>query len=431
MLTTPRGLLRRVWWLGGDYTRLDGEYARLLADPNQSLADLSEEIDIKYLQYATSSKNPVILAAMDMVRMRGGGSYAMEACCGKPLTAEELAGQADVFAKHPALYDYLKAAHAFYVNNNAKEVLRLIPDAAKQKEFSHVQFARQMLRGEALAASKDRNTRGFLIDMLSGAKSTSQRSLVELAIAQQDEKNGQIARVFAKGSPVQNPMIRRVLLTNSADAPLLRQQAKNKGVSKEERELATFILLKKQLQAGFYKAFLDDLALIPAGTKPQTEGYFYPYAVPLEPPLGIFTGEIGGSLYPCPDIKSVATTLNTNPKDSKGQLCLADFMRTRLDSDWYGYSPDDKSGNLGSTKSLLDSKPFSRMAIYQRLIADPKVTGNDKAYALHRAIRCFETSGYNHCGDQDIPVAQRKSWFQQLKRDYPDNPIATSLKYYW
>ncbi len=426
---SARGLLRRTYWLGGDFKRLEAEYARLIGETGIVVPDLIEEIDLKLLPNASTSQHPMILAVMDLIRMRGESlGYSYKDCCEKPLTADDLAGQAAVFSKHPALYQYLQAAQAFYVGKNPKEVLRLIPDAAKQKEFSHIQFARQMLRGEALSATRDRNARGFFVEMLPGAKSQHQRWLVELAIANHDEKSGQVARVFEKGSPVQNAIIRRILLVNTADAPLLRQQATNAAVDKNERDVALFTLLKKELEAGHYKAFLSDIALLPAGLEPETGAYVYPYGDGAVQ-LGAFVGSVGSNLYPCPDIKGVITTLSGNPNDTKGQLCLADFMRERLDTG-YWIDPTDNEA-LGTTKSPLEAKPYSRMAVYQKLIADPKVTGNDKAYALNRAIRCFQSSGYNHCGSQEIPVSQRKAWFQQLKRDYPNNPIATSLQYYW
>ncbi|WP_337827141.1 hypothetical protein [Pseudonocardia sp. TMWB2A] len=428
---SARGLLRRVYWLGGDFPKLENEYARLIADPNQDIASLAEEIDLKYLSGAKSSKNPLLVATMDLARMRSGGEFGgPESCCSKPLGAEELAGQADIFRNHGALFDYLKAAHAYYVGNNPRAVLQMIPDAARQKEFSHVQFARQMLRGEALEAVKDRNARGFWLEMLPGAKSENQRWLLELAIANHDEKQGQLARVFAKDSPVRNKIIRRILLTRSADAPLLRQQARSATAPQEERDVALYTLLQKELKSGAYKNFLTDLELVQAPPlKPDSDsGYFYLYGDKPTVPLGIFRSTVSNAIYPCPDIKAVATILAANPNNAKGQICFAEFSRVYLEGGWDKERAKDE---LGSTPSPLDARPYSRLAVFQRLIGDRTVRGNDRAMALNLAVRCFETSGYNHCGDQEIPQAQRKNWFQQLKREFPNNRIATSLNYYW
>ena len=51
--------------------------------------------------------------------------------------------------------------------------------------------------------------------------------------------------------------------------------------------------------------------------------------------------------------------------------------------------------------------------------------------ALNRAVRCFAPAGSSSCGGNDIPVAQRKAWFERLKRDYPQSPWARDLKVYW
>lgn len=429
-VASARGLLRRVYWLGGDFPKLENEYARLMADPNQDITALAEEMDLKYLSGATTSKNPLLLATMDLARMRGTDTYSYEACCNKPLSAEELAGQADVFRNHGALFGYLKAAHTLYVGKNPRAVLQMIPDAARQKAFSHVQFARQMLRGEALEATNDRNARGFWLEMLPGAKSENQRWVLELAIANHDEKQGQLTRVFAPDSPVKNKIIRRILLVNSADAPLLRQQARNNNAPKEERDVALYTLLQKELRSGAYKNFLTDVDLVLANAvKPGADsGYFYIYGDEPTVPLGVFRATVSDALYPCPDIKAVATLLAANPNNSKGQLCFAEFSRTYLEDGW---DKERSKDELGSTPSPLDARPYSRMAVYQRLIADRNVRGNDRAMALNRAVRCFERSGYNHCGEQEIPQAQRKTWFQQLKREFPNHPIANALQYYW
>ena len=55
----------------------------------------------------------------------------------------------------------------------------------------------------------------------------------------------------------------------------------------------------------------------------------------------------------------------------------------------------------------------------------------EKAYALYRAINCYAPSGNNSCGSQEIPLSQRKGWFNTLKRQYGTSQWAKQLKYYW
>jgi hypothetical protein len=66
-----------------------------------------------------------------------------------------------------------------------------------------------------------------------------------------------------------------------------------------------------------------------------------------------------------------------------------------------------------------------------KVIADRQAESNARAYALFRAVRCFEPSGSNDCGNQNIPSSTRKEWFRMLHKEYPDSVWAKSSKYYW
>ena len=44
---------------------------------------------------------------------------------------------------------------------------------------------------------------------------------------------------------------------------------------------------------------------------------------------------------------------------------------------------------------------------------------------------CYAPSAMNDCGGADVSKSQRKAWFDQLKRDYPQSPWAKKLRYYW
>jgi len=50
---------------------------------------------------------------------------------------------------------------------------------------------------------------------------------------------------------------------------------------------------------------------------------------------------------------------------------------------------------------------------------------------LFRAVNCYAPSGFNACGGEDVPVAQRKAWFDRLRREFPMSPWTQKLKYYW
>lgn len=253
---SARGLKRRGYWLADDTRKLEKEYGALLLLPpderNISDVELVEEIDNKVAsppdsygaprdkalldELLKATENPMLLAMLDLEAMRTGSSEA----------SSGLEQQKPYFAAQMPLYEYLLAAQAFYVENKPAEVLRLIPDAARQSSFSYVQFSRQLLRGLALEALKDRNALGFWMQMLPGAKVPFERPALELAIAYHEERAGEIRDVFAPASPVHYPYLREVLLANVADAGLLRTQATNIGAPQQERDIALFTLLYKE-----------------------------------------------------------------------------------------------------------------------------------------------------------------------------------------
>jgi hypothetical protein len=420
------GLMRRVHWLGGRTGRLVGDYVALFdQDPAKRGFDdgaLADEIDNKLLPGIKPDQvsNPLLLAVVDLERMRASNSGDAS------ITRAQIEAQKSWFAKNPPLHEYLVAAHAYFAEANYKDVLRLIPDAARQGDFSYLQFSRQMLRGMALEALKDRNARGFWLEMIGGAKRDWQRPAVELAIALHDERSNGLAKVFAADSQVRSPAIREILLMYAAGPDLLRQQARSGPA--HEREVALFTLLYKGLTRGAYAGFVSDIAMVPAGA--TADSSIYDLSEDEHVPLGIFTRAPTVDGYNCPALKITASQLAANPRDYKARLCLGDFIRlTGFDEHPLDSPPD--ADELGGAPSQFPGGNFSRLEIYKAIIADPRAPGPEKAYALYRAINCYGPSGNNACGGTEVDLPVRKGWFQQLKRDYPKSVWAQDLKYYW
>lgn len=425
------GLKRRVWWLAGDNQKLADAYqAAFRANkPMNGQSDtlaLIEEIDLKMPKDKVT--DPLLLAMTDLARMRGHSEWSSD---GKPISRSELEGQRALFAKDMALYDFLRASHAFHVDNNPKEVLTLIPDAAKQKKFSYLQFSRQMLRGQALEATKDPNARGFWLELIRGTDPVYQRPIIELAVALNDEQSGKVGRVFAADSVVRNPAMREVLLRNVAGPELLRQQASNKKVDYAERETALFMLLEKSLSYGQFDTFLSAVPLIPSVREAQPKVASSSDGAEPRVPFARYTAASSNNGYPCPSISETAQQLKVNPKSVNARLCYGEFIRMNglaVDKTnyWVPQAPE-----LGSSPSQFKGTPLGRQNIYRDIIADKNASADDKAYALYRAVNCYAPSGGNACGNEDVPQSQRKAWFQQLKRDYPKSKWAIELKYYW
>jgi TolA-binding protein len=421
---SANGLLRRVYWLGGRTDKLAASYGALLPeDPvarNLTDVDFAEEIDNKLLMHAPDAAvtDPQVLAVLDLLNMRGD----------KALSRAALEAQRPAFAADPALLDYLLAATAFYVENKPEEVTQMIPAADVPQRFTSLEFSRQMLRGMALEAQKDPKVREHWLAMLPASTQPLQRAAIELALAHHDERDNGLERVFAADSPVRNAGLRERLLLKTADAKLLRRQATDQTAPQHERDIALFTLLYKEVSRGRYADFVKDLALVPAGaTAEGYPGYFWG-TDPI--PIGMFTQTTTLGDYGCGPLKETAARLAKTPKAPKAQLCLADFLR----ANGFDQTPLDtqpEAEEVGGTPSLFDGTPYVRQAVYQALIASAKTPAADKAYALYRAVNCYAPSGYNSCGGEEVPVAQRKAWFLKLKRDYPKSPWAKSLEYFW
>ena len=418
------GLVRRGLWLMGDYALLGKTYGKLLGtvDPAQgSTVELIQEIDNKLLFNPAAKEagldNVMLLATQALVAMRDE-TYGTEAV-GKPnITAAALDGQAAKFAGHPDLFSYLQATHAFYYGRDYKRVLQLVPDDARRAAHTNLSFSRQMLRGMALAALKDRNEAGFWQELIPNAKGLWQRPLAELGLAMSWERSGKVDAVFAATSPITDPMIRSGLIHNSASPALLRTIVRTASNSADERDKALYTLLANQLVRGQYAAFGTDVKL------------------PLAKGTGaamIFTsGKVSDGGYACAPLAVTVAALAKNPQDVAGRLCLGDFFRLHgLDYMHGTYDRRPKPNELGGFAAGFTGKRNFRSEFYTAIAADPAAKPADRSYALYRAVMCYAPSAMNDCGGADVPKSQRKAWFDQLKRDYPQSQWAKKLRYYW
>ena len=430
---SAQGLTRRLLWLGGDVAGLSREYERMLvATPVADAAVLAlvQEIDNKLLvaKGRDAADGPLLLATIDLMLMRQGERYEGESTAAPEITAAQIAAQEPRFAGRADLFGFVQANHAFYVAKDMRRVLALIPDQARQAKLSPLQFSRQVLRGQALAALKDRNEAGFWRELLPGATALYQRPVVELALALNLERAGKLAEVFAPGSPIGERAVREILLANVAGPDLLRVQARRADRPQHERDVALFTLLQKQLLYGNYAGFVSDLALVRGDA--ATEGGTWDLHEQRQVPLGLFRGGKWSEDYACAPLVRSVGALARNPRDAKALLCLGDFYRINgFDSARWANPP--KADELGGTRTLFPGRAIPRSALYDAVIADGAAGANEKAYALYRAVYCYAPNGTSDCGGADVDKAQRQAWFQRLKRDYPGSEWAKKLRYYW
>ena len=428
-VASARGLLRRVYWLADDHAKLAEAYAWQLtqatdAQRNVSVDELVAEADLKLLMVnGKAVKNPMILLVSDLMLMR--------AHTPPTLTRADLDGQKAVFADEPALFDYLQAAYALYVEHQPDSALKHLPQDVPSNP-DYFAFSQQTLRGLALEAKQDwKAAEKLWLQLLPLAKQPLQRDQLELALAMNYERSGQLAKVFAADSPISAKQVRYILLRNSAGPDLLRQQIAQ-AHDPLERQTAQFVLLYKDLLRGQFATFDDDLKQLPASAPDDKLGTSLGYVYSAGQTLKLFqwNGDKAESGYACPSIAQTAATLQSDAKNPHGLNCFGEFiLRNSLDS--MPLEQARAAGSLGSTPSDFKGATFSRLDGYQQVIGNPKAPKADKAYALFRALNCYAPSGYNSCGGEDVTPAVRKAWFRQLKTGFADTQWGKSLQYYW
>lgn len=418
---SARGLMRRLYWLEGDETRLVSEYGRLAEESSADAAtrfDIAEEIDYKMLIPGIgATHDPVLLATSDLMRMRSPRDK-------NTLSAAELQAQEPDFATNKALYGYLRAARAFFVDDDAGATLELLGPPAQGAAQSNLDFSRETLRALALDASSDKAAETVWKGLIAGAERPWRRETAELGLAWLWERGQTANKVFMRDSPVRSQAIREILLRNIAGPILLRQQADDESAPPRERAVARFTLLYKDATHGHYSGFLKDYAAAEP-VLDDAKSYFNTGRG-----LNVFRWQGQKAPFACPSLKAVMEKLATAPKDAHALLCLGEFVRTHgFDS----FELDQKPAvdQLGGQKSIFPGAPFSRGEIYKALIAAPSTPDDARAYAYYRAIRCYEPSGANGCGGTDVEKSVRKGWYDTLKRRYDSLGYVKTLRYFW
>jgi len=419
---SARGLMRRLYWLSGDKTRLAAEYGKTIlagAGPASSIpsGSLAEEIDQKLLRAdATPSHDPNLLAVANLMRLRADKKQR------PAFPAAELEAQAADFAGHDALFGYLRAARAYYADGDAAAALKML--GPTEDDASWLGFSREILRGQALMALGDYSA---AIDhwrkLLPRAEKPFRKEAVELGLALSFERAKTLNKVFMPDTRISSPRIRAQVLAYAAGPILLRQAVADPLSTPEERRLARFILLYKEATRGQYANFLKD---------------FDPQAIARDevdaPKLtfanaSAFNWEGDKAGYACPAFKQTMSLLAREPQNPRGLLCLAEMTRAQsLDSVESGVPGADE---LGGANPIFPGEIFARGDIYKKLIAQPRTPAAERAYALYRAVNCYAPSGKNDCGGKDVDKAQRKAWYDELKGRYGSTEWAQKLRFYW
>jgi hypothetical protein len=430
---SARGLLRRVAWLGGQPQQLASDFAWSFAhagpaERNVTVGDLVLEADDKLLTKSAPAdiSEPMLLATRDLMAMRH--DPADPKTLSSVIKYEDLEAQRPAFASRPELFEYLLAAHRFYVEADPAGARGHLTAPPPTGPMTSLVFSQQVLRGLSLESQKDfAGARALWLQLMPLARPAFQRPMLDLALAMNEERDGRLAQVFAAGSPVRDPQVREILLRHDAGPALLAQQAKATSVPDRERRTARYVLLYKDVMRGRYASFASDAALaVPAAPAPADPNN--PASDEPDPKLFDWAGHAQG--YICEDLRKLAKALAVAPGNAHNLLCLGEFARLNgLDGN--GLNTSAPADELGGVASQFPGQTFTRLDAYKQLIADAKTPAADRAYALYRAINCYAPSGNNECDGRSVPKSERARWFHTLKGDYPKSEWATALKYYW
>jgi len=420
---SARGLLRRVYWLGGDQTQLAEAFDLALTDSektpnNVTVPDLVQEADAKLLAsvQVDKIKSPRFLAIVDLMRMRSDDPKAGVSHTNALLQLAALEAQKDRFASNPALYNYLLAAFHLYVDNKPEVAQALLPNLPNAP-LNYFAFSQQTLRALALEAGKHYDEeRKLLLDMWPLARLPLELDQLQLTLARVEVLSGHTERIFAPDSPIRDKAIRTIVVEYTASPEMLRRRIKDPKEDADVVNAALYSLLYKELTGARYQAFQADLALVP----PHPQDLLAPF---------VATGGEKGAGYQCPSMREVAATLQRDASDARSLNCVGEMVRLHFVH--YGQGAAPPATDLGGAGSLFPVTNYSRLDSYIKVIANHQAERDARAYALYRAVQCYASSGNNGCGPQNIPQSTRKQWFETLHREYPDTPWAKSSKYYW
>ena len=452
---SARGLLRRIYWMGGQQRQLVNEFTwqfNNTSNPqfNLDMPLVAEEINQRIFESkffdAANFKDPFFLTTYDLMHMRVSSSKKY-----KPISWQTLQAQKDIFKTEPELYRYLQAMHLLVQQNKPQQALEYLPKGNPPARLSYLQLSQFALKIHILQSTNIDEAQSLLEVLLASANQAYQRPMVELMLALNLQHTQDYAAFFKANGLITSPAIRLVIIKHAATAPLLNNIINASSTSASEKKFASFVLLHKTLNHQAYDQFIEALKFLPKDSANFKSFESTNEAYSNQPEFNLFNwkGHKISDKLTCPSIVSIAKTLATEPENQMAQLCFGEFVRlTNFRNSEYIIENEDSAndenklnaatsttsksfnGTLGNSASPFPTPIFSRGEVYKNIISG----NNDadlKAYALYRAINCYAPGGLNDCAGVEVDKSVRKEWFDQLKQDYPNSEWAKMLPYYW
>lgn len=429
-VASARGFMRRGFWLSKRQDLLVNEIVWQLKNPtskfyNLEMSELPAEIDRRIFDSSAFNvnnlKDPFFLAVYDLMHMRESSSENY-----RPISWAQLNVQKDFFKTQPELFQYLQAAHLFFVQNKAQEAQNYLPKA-NAKNSSYLQLSQTFLRGQILEKiGQPQNAEEYWRQQLVQAKDSYQRGLFETALSNHLAIKQDYSAFIGKKAQITQPNLQRNFITQIANTNSLQKIIQSDQSNIDQKQAAIYTLLSKSLVHQQFELFKQSYAFMPKNPM-QYKGYNSDNEqLKNKPDFSNFIWN-GANITPqlkCSNLETLVNQLAKTPKDSLLNVCLGEYFRSEQ-----GYSLQQLSYNEKQT-SNFSGKIFARGQIYQDLIKSSSKS-DLQAYALYRAIQCYAPSGINDCGGNDSNKSVRKQWFDKIKTDYPNTSWAKSLKYYW
>jgi hypothetical protein len=429
-IASARGFMRRGFWLSKRQDLLVNEIVWQLKNPtskfyNLEMSELPAEIDRRVFDSSafnlSNLKDPFFLAVYDLMHMRESNSENYHS-----ISWAQLNAQKDFYRTQPELFQYLQAAHLFFVQNKAQEAQNYLAKA-NAKNGSYLQLSQTFLRGQILEKiGKPQNAEEYWHQQLTQAKDSYQRGLFETALSNHLAIKQDYSAFIGKKAQITQPNLQRNFITQIANTNSLQKIIQSDQSNINQKQAAIYTLLSKSLVHQQFELFKQSYAFMPKNAM-QYKGYNSDnQQLKNKPDFSNFIWN-GANITPqlrCSNLETLVNQLAQTPKDSLLNVCLGEYFRSEQ-----GYSLQQLSYNEKQT-SNFSGKIFARGQIYQDLIKSSNKS-DLQAYALYRAIQCYAPSGINDCGGNEVNKSIRKQWFDQIKTDYPNTSWAKSLKYYW
>lgn len=442
---SAKGLFRKIHWLAADSAALAADYQAWLAalgngTPNEIVLSFIDETERKVDPAGNAVDalwpSPVLasLGTLASWRPQEEGSPQKS-----PVEPADLAVHRAEFANAglEPLRSYLGLAHVFWVEKNYPEVIRQTASEQIAAKASNLAYSRWVLRGLSLMALRQfPEAESHWLETLKTVEHPGQKIQAQWLLALTWNETGRLDQVYAKDSPVAVPEIQDYFVHKATPA-LLESLLKRDDLPPHARSLAYFRLVGQWIRRRNFQAAEQLLTAYPPSGFELSRDKLAPLS---------YEGRKDG--YTCPAIKELLAALQQNPNSARWLNCMGDFLRA---SSWnypdpaiadedpvqFGVHHWHEAADYGlpATKAedAFGGKVYTSLDYYQEVIErrDAKKTDEDVAYALHRATTCFAYSGYNRCGDQEVPKAQRGAWFKRLKTQYKNFLWSKEQKYYW